>query len=113
MHHDHTGGWLQPLNLDIDIRYRNLRPFPARARRIWINGIALEVRGVTLPAGTAVELHFDVEGRPYQLPAVVAESRPGTLILHFDTPQRDLWQRTAAPWSLGLRPAPHAQPAIN
>jgi hypothetical protein len=72
----------RPIELKVYIRYRKRRFFCATGRDLSDQGMFLEVRNLTLPTGTMVELDLSALGRDWLIPAIVthrAESGIGVI----------------------------------
>ena len=61
----------RPVDFSVSVKYRGRR-FPlARATDLSTDGMSIRLPGVTLPAGTLVELEFSRWNRDWLIPAVV------------------------------------------
>jgi hypothetical protein len=81
-----------PVDFRVQIRYRKRRFLCARARDLSTDGLYLEVRNLTLPSGTLIELELDHRGKYRLIPAVVIHhSGPGVGIM-FRDPQPELFR---------------------
>jgi hypothetical protein len=60
-----------PIELAVQVLYRGRRFLGARGRNLSSQGLYLEMRHVTLPVGTLVELEMDCLGREWLVEAVV------------------------------------------
>lgn len=103
MQHDahHAGGrgaHRHPVDFDVYIRFRNSRPFPARARALSAGGMELAAESVTLPPYTIVELQFHLRETRYQVQAMVAHAAPGTLSVVFREPQPQALRHAESLW---------------
>jgi len=82
----------------VQIRYGKRRLHSALGHDITPQGVYLEVRAVTLPEGTPVEVEIDAFGRRWLVAAVVTGSDRGGIEVSFDDPQPQL----AAALAVGL-----------
>ncbi len=60
-----------PIDQPVYIRYRKRRFSCALASNLSNQGMFLEVRNLTLPTGTPIELEFDCLGTQWLIPAIV------------------------------------------
>jgi hypothetical protein len=74
----------------VQILYRKRRFYSARARNLSEDGMYLDVRSVTLPTGTLVELELDSDGKDRLVPAVVVHRGDGGVGVMFRHPQAEL-----------------------
>ncbi len=81
-----------PIDLKVQILYHGRRFLGAQGRNLSNQGMYLEVRNVTLPTGTLIELELECLGREWLVEAVVAHRcRTGVGVM-FREPQPDLYQ---------------------
>jgi len=79
-----------PVDIRVHIRYRNRRFYSGRARNLSTDGMYLEVRSLTLPTGTLVELELDAGARDRYVPALVVHRDHGGIGVMFRDPQTEL-----------------------
>lgn len=60
-----------PLDLQVYIRYRKRRFSCAHGSNLSDQGMFLDVRNLTLPTGTLIELELDCLGKKWLIPAIV------------------------------------------
>ena len=91
----------QPIGFAVQIRYGKRRLHSACGRDLSRDGLYLELRAVTLPEGTPVELEIDALGRQWLVPAVVTHRDSCGIGVSFLDPQpqlvADLTQADALP----------------
>jgi hypothetical protein len=80
----HTGGF------EVHIRYGRRRLHSAYGHDPSSAGLRLELRAVTLPEGTPVQLEIQALGRRWLVPAVVTCRDRRTIAVRFLEPQPDL-----------------------
>jgi hypothetical protein len=98
-HHAGTRGeHRHPVDFDVYIRFRNSRPFPARARDLSAGGMGLAAESVTLPPYTIVELQFHLRETHYQVQAMVVHTAPGNLSVVFREPQPQALRQAESLW---------------
>ncbi|AHF04605.1 pilus biosynthesis protein PilZ [Marichromatium purpuratum 984] len=89
-----------PIDLQVQILYRKRRFCSATARNLSNQGMLLDVRNVTLPTGTLIELEFQALGRHWLIPAIVVHHHGGGVGVMFrdehNTLYQDLPRRPAA-----------------
>jgi len=76
--------------LQVNIRYRKRRLQYAYVRNLSINGMYLDVRSITLPKGTLVEIELDSAGEEMLVPAVVVHQNGSGIGVEFRDPQPEL-----------------------
>jgi len=76
----------------VNIRYRKRRFYCARAHNLSADGMYLDVRSVTLPTGTLVELELHTQGLEWLVPAVVVHHHGGGVGVMFREPQTHLFR---------------------
>lgn len=81
-----------PVNFLVYIRYRRRRFSEAAARNLSVQGLYLEVKALTVPTGTFVELEFDCLGREWLLPALVIHREANGIGIMFCDPQPELYR---------------------
>lgn len=64
-----------PLDLQVYIRYRKRRFSCAHASNLSDQGMFLDVRNLTLPTGTLIELELDCLGKKWLIPAIVVHHK--------------------------------------
>ncbi len=74
----------------VHIRYGRRRLHSACGRNPSPDGLYLEVRAVTLPEGTPVDLEIKAQGRLWLVPAVVVHCDAAGIEVSFVEPQPDL-----------------------
>lgn len=84
-----------PVDLPVHIRYRRRRFSYAQARNLSEQGMYLEVRALTLPTGTLVELEMDCLDKEWLIPAVVVHHQAGGIGVIFREPQPELYEGLA------------------
>jgi hypothetical protein len=94
----------------VHIRYGRRRLHSACGRNPSHDGLYLEVRSVTLPEGTPVELEIKAKGRLWLVPAVVARHDASGIEVSFIEPQPDLVAELSQVDAQPL-PATHYAPA--
>jgi len=100
----------QPADIRVQIRYRRRRFLGARGRDLSVQGMYLEVRNLTLPAGTRIELEFEALGRPWLIPAVVVHCNGSGIGVMFQEPQPGLYQGKPEPGISRRRLRPGSDP---
>ena len=86
-----------PIDIKVQILYHGRRFFTARGRSLSTQGMYLDVRNLTLPVGTRVELEMECLGKPWRLEAAVVHRSPAGVGVKFREAQPEL--------GLGLDPA--------
>ncbi|MEY6433156.1 PilZ domain-containing protein [Thioalkalicoccus limnaeus] len=81
-----------PVDFLVYIRYRRRRFSEAAARNLSVQGLYLDVRALTVPTGTFVELEFDCLGREWLLPALVIHRESNGIGIMFCDPQPELYR---------------------
>jgi hypothetical protein len=81
-----------PIDLQVYIRYRKRRFIGARACNLSNQGMFLEVRNLTLPHGTLIELELDCLGKDWLIPSIVVHRRGSGIGIMFQEPQPDLYR---------------------
>jgi hypothetical protein len=83
-----------PIDLKVQILYHGRRFLGAQGRNLSNQGMYLEVRNVTLPTGTLIELELECLGREWLLEAVVTHRcRAGVGVgVMFREPQPVIYQ---------------------
>jgi hypothetical protein len=84
-----------PVDIRVHIRYRNRRFYSGRARNLSSDGMYLEVRSVTLPTGTLVELELDSGETDRLIPALVVHRDRRGIGVMFRDPQTELLRELA------------------
>lgn len=80
------------VDLQVHIVYRRRRFFNARARNLSEQGMYLDVRAITLPTGTLIELELDCLGQAWRIPAVVVHHQARGVGVMFRDPQPELYR---------------------
>lgn len=98
-----------PVNFPVQVRYRQLRPFPGRASNLSLEGAHLNTQNLKIPTGTLVGLEFEAYGRQWSIAALVVQLGSSGMGVMFQEPQPDLYQvfsqpgaRTPIPAAAGL-----------
>ena len=95
-----------PVGFAVQIRYGKRRLHSACGRNLTVDGLYLELRAVTLPEGTPVELEIDTVGRQWLVQAVVTHGDRFGIGVSFLEPQpqlvADLAQAETLPMSSPL-----------
>ncbi|MBK1701651.1 PilZ domain-containing protein [Thiococcus pfennigii] len=99
------------IDLQVQIRYRRRRFSHAWARNLSEQGMYLDVRAVTLPTGTLVELELQCLGREWLIPAIVIHHQGGGIGVMFRDPQDELYRGLIGAHELAHRPHRPAIPA--
>lgn len=86
-----------PVELEVHILYRRRRFYCAKGRKLSDQGMYLEVRNLTLPAGTMIELEFRALGRDWLIPAIVAHHSARGIGVMFREVQEQLVLSCAQP----------------
>jgi hypothetical protein len=98
-----------PVNFPVQIRYRKRRFLGGKARDLSADGLYLEVRNLTLPSGTLVELELDLQGKQWLVAAVVVHHHGNGVGVMFRDHQPELFREATQPLSPattdGWRPA--------
>ncbi len=76
-----------PADVPVQIRYRRRRFIGAQGRNLSIEGMYLEVRNLTLPCGTLVDLELESSGRSWLIPAIVVHRDGSGVGVMFCDPQ--------------------------
>ena len=82
----------------VQIHYHGRHFYAARGRSLSRQGMYLDVRNLTLPVGTEVELELEHLGRPRRIEALVIQRGPAGVGVRFTEEQPDL--------DLGVETAP-------
>ncbi len=102
-----------PIDIKVQILYHGRRFFAAQGRNLSHLGIYLDVRNVTLPTGTQVELEMECLGKEWLLEAVVVHRNRLGVGVMFREPQPELCQgltrRDPMMPPPPVRQAPHPQ----
>lgn len=85
-----------PVDFILEYIYRGRRSKISRARNISKEGMLLKTPSLTPPRGMTVVLRFLLDGRRWEIPAVVVHSKPGQIGVMFQNPQNILCERVAA-----------------
>ncbi|MBK1644391.1 pilus assembly protein PilZ [Thiocapsa imhoffii] len=101
-------GAREPIDLAVQIRYRKRRFITARGCNLSDQGLFLEVRNLTLPTGTLIELEFDCLGQEWRIPALVVHHQVRGVGVMFKDKQPQLFSGLSRPPS---RPHPRNPPA--
>jgi hypothetical protein len=81
-----------PIDISVHIRYRKRRFICARACNLSDDGMFLEVRNLTLPSGTMVELELQCLGQDRLIPAIVIHHSGTGIGVMFRESQPELFQ---------------------
>jgi hypothetical protein len=81
-----------PIDLPVYIRYRKRRFIRAHACDLSNQGMFLEVRNLTLPDGTQIELELECLGKDWLIPSIVVHHRGAGIGVMFLEPQPDLYR---------------------
>lgn len=106
----HTGGF------EVHIRYGRRRLHSAYGHDPSSAGLHLELRAVTLPEGTPVQLEVQTLGRRWLVPAVVTRRDGRAIVVRFLEPQPELaadLTRAATLLPPGSVRAPARLPLLN
>jgi len=76
-----------PIEMRVEYTYRGRRRLLSTARDISMQGMLLKTESITPPKGMLVQLHLSIGDRIWDIPAVVAHSRPGSMGVMFHDPQ--------------------------
>jgi hypothetical protein len=87
------------VDFPVQIRYRKRRFLCGQARDLSADGLYLEVRNLTLPSGTLVELELDLEGKQWLVAAVVVHHHWSGIGVMFRDPQPELFREAIQPLS--------------
>ncbi|AUB80332.1 PilZ domain-containing protein [Candidatus Thiodictyon syntrophicum] len=79
-----------PIDIEVQILYHGRRFFTARGRSLSTQGMYLNVRNLTLPVGTRVELEMECVGKPWRLEAAVVHRSPAGVGVKFREVQPEL-----------------------
>jgi len=80
------------VHFPVAIRYREGRPFPAKARDLSLEGMFLEVGSLILPRGTLVDLEFSTAGRSWRIAVLVVHMGARGIGVMFREPQPELYR---------------------
>jgi hypothetical protein len=80
------------VDLCVHIRYRGRRLHCAIARNLSVDGMYLDVRSITLPNGTLVELELEIEGKELLVPAIVVHHSGSGVGVMFRSSQPELFE---------------------
>ncbi|WP_200334766.1 PilZ domain-containing protein [Thiocystis violacea] len=80
-----------PIALDVHIQYRKRRFYGAKGTNLSTQGMFLEVRNLTLPTGTMIELELHALGRDWLIPAIVIHRSRSGIGAMFRDPQPELF----------------------
>jgi len=89
---EHRYSAKHPIDIKVQILYHGRRFFAARGRSLTNQGMYLDVRNLTLPVGTQVELEMECLGRQWRLEAVVVHRSPAGVGVKFREAQPELGQ---------------------
>lgn len=81
-----------PTDLEVHIKYRKRRFISAKGTNLSSHGMFLQVRNLTLPVGTTVDLELDALGREWLIPAVVVHRDATGIGVMFRELQAELFQ---------------------
>lgn len=90
MRQEYRYGERHPIDIKVQIQFHGRRFFSARGRSLSDREMDLDVRHVTLPVGTRVELAMDCQGTNRQLGAVVVHHSPVGVRVRFLEAQPEL-----------------------
>jgi len=96
-----------PVGFPVQIRYGKRRLHSAYGRDLTVDGLYLQLRAVTLPEGTPVELEIDAMGRRWLVQAVVIQGDPCGIGVSFVDPQPQLLAGLAKAGDRPLSQPPH------
>ena len=100
----------------VQIRYGKRRLHSALGHDLSTRGVYLELRAVTLPEGTPVELEIDALGRQWLVEAVVTQTDGGGIKVSFVEPQAQLAAGLTTAGDLPMAPplpAPRRVPQLQ
>lgn len=103
-----------PRDLRVQIHYHGRRFLAAHGRSLSRQGMYLDVRNLTLPVGTRIDLELEHRGRARRLEAVVIHRSPAGVGVRFVEEQPDLDTEPAAADAAEtdpLMPPPRLAPA--
>lgn len=86
----HSSGHETGHDIGVQIHYHGRHFYAARGRRLSRQGMYLDVRNLTLPVGTEVELELEYLGRPRRIEALVIHRSPSGVGVRFVEEQPDL-----------------------
>ena len=92
MSHERRYSARRSVDLCVHIRYRGRRLHCANARNLSVGGMYLDVRSVTLPNGTLVELELECEGKELLVPAIVVHRGKTGVGVMFRSSQPELFE---------------------
>lgn len=95
-----------PAGFAVQIRYGRRRLHSAYGRDLTIHGLYLELRAMTLPEGTPVELEIDALGHPWLVQAVVTQGDRCGIAVSFIEPQPQLAAELAGADWVPMSPRP-------
>jgi PilZ domain len=95
-----------PAGFSVQIRYGRRRLHGAYGRDLTIHGLYLELRAMTLPEGTPVELEIDALGHPWLVQAVVTHGDRCGIGVRFIEPQPQLVAELAGADLIPMSPRP-------
>ncbi|NEV63679.1 PilZ domain-containing protein [Thiorhodococcus minor] len=81
-----------PTELEVHISYRKRRFISAKGTNLSNHGMFLQVRNLTLPTGTMVDLELHALGRGWLIPAVVVHRGATGIGVMFRELQAELFQ---------------------
>jgi hypothetical protein len=85
------------VNFPVQVRYRQLRPFPGRASNLSLEGAYLNTQKLKIPTGTLVDLDFQAYGWQWSIAALVVQVSSGGMGVMFREPQPALYQVFSQP----------------
>lgn len=91
----------------VQIRYGKRRLHSAYGHDLSVDGLYLELRAVTLPEGTPVQLEIDALGRQWLVPSVVARRDSCGIGVSFVEPQPELVAGLLQADALPMPPPPY------
>ena len=83
----------QPVDFEVEIRYRRRRFPSAHARNISSQGMYVETNYITIPRGTLVDLEIRRWGREWSIPSIVVHGDSRGMGLMFREAQSELYER--------------------
>ncbi len=101
----------QRIELQVHIHYRKRRFYSAKGRNLSEQGMFLEVRNLTLPTGTMIELELTGVGGDSLIAAVVTHQSGSGIGVMFRDPQPEIYRSFCAMQGLALPlPVPKTMP---
>lgn len=101
------------VDLQVHIVYRRRRFFNAQGRNLSEQGMYLDVRAITLPTGTLIELELECLGQEWRVPAIVVHHQVNGIGVMFRDPQPELYRGLIESSTAQRPPARATEASVN